>query len=74
MFLSFLFYFILFFYLLFTHFHLDKACLELLSLRDGWLLRVGGGQRDQEDQRRDRGTAAERQEGLPQRAEAAAVR
>lgn len=41
---------------------------------DGGMLRVGGGQRDQKDQRRYWGAAAQRQEGLPQGAEAAAVR
>lgn len=40
---------------------------------DGGMLRVRGGQGDQEDQRRHRGAAAQRQEGLPQGAEAAAV-
>lgn len=42
-------------------------------LSDGWMLRVGGGEREPEDQRGDREAAAERQEGLSQGAEAAAV-
>lgn len=45
-----------------------------LSLNHGWMLHIGGGQREPEDQRGDREAASERQEGLSQRAEAAAVR
>lgn len=44
-----------------------------MCVRDGWLLRVGGGQREPEDQRGDREAAAEGQEGLSEGAEAAAA-
>lgn len=47
---------------------------ELVSGNDGWMLCVGGGEREPEDQRGDREAAAERQEGLSQGAEVAAVR
>lgn len=40
----------------------------------GRVLRVCGGERESEDQRGDREAAAERQEGFPQGAEAAAPR
>lgn len=46
---------------------------SLVCVRDGWLLRVGGGQREPEDQRGDREAAAEGQEGLSEGAEAAAA-
>lgn len=47
---------------------------RLESLSHGRMLCVGGGEREPEDQRGDREAAAERQEGLSQGAEAAAVR
>lgn len=43
-------------------------------MSDGGLLHLGGGQREPADQRGDREAAAQGQEGLPQRAEAAALR
>lgn len=38
---------------------------ELLLWNDGWMLHIGGGQGEPEDQRGDREAAAEGQERLP---------
>lgn len=55
------------------HFDLSDSG-GLTVLRDGGLLHLGGGQGEPADQRGDREAAAQGQEGLPQRAEAAALR